>query len=82
MPTTMVTSDKGMVNASGTMATGQCLEDMLPFGRVNELMCHPGYFNPAETVDTQLIGYHAWDAEYALLTGVECSNSAASTVFS
>jgi predicted glycoside hydrolase/deacetylase ChbG (UPF0249 family) len=38
-------------------------------GKVYELMCHPGYFNPAEILDTQLIDYHAWDAEYALLTG-------------
>jgi predicted glycoside hydrolase/deacetylase ChbG (UPF0249 family) len=38
-------------------------------GTLYELMCHPGHFNPAEIVDSQLIDYHAWDAEYALLTG-------------
>jgi len=38
-------------------------------GKVYELMCHPGHFNPAEIVDSQLIDYHAWDAEYSLLTG-------------
>ena len=38
-------------------------------GNVYELMCHPGHFNPAEIDDMDLIDYHAWDDEYALLTG-------------
>jgi predicted glycoside hydrolase/deacetylase ChbG (UPF0249 family) len=37
-------------------------------GNVYELMCHPGYYNPAEIDDRSLIAYHAWDAEHALLT--------------
>lgn len=38
-------------------------------GTLYELMCHPGHFDPAEIVDSQLIDYHAWDAEYILLAG-------------
>jgi predicted glycoside hydrolase/deacetylase ChbG (UPF0249 family) len=38
-------------------------------GRVYELMCHPGRFNPAEITEPRLLAYHAWEAELALLTG-------------
>ena len=38
-------------------------------GNVYELMCHPGYFDPAEIRDRNLISYHAWDAEQALFIG-------------
>ncbi|MDD5033777.1 MAG: ChbG/HpnK family deacetylase [Methylococcaceae bacterium] len=34
-----------------------------------ELMCHPGYFDPAEITDPHLLAYHAWEKELALLTG-------------
>ena len=40
-------------------------------GNVYELMCHPGYFDPAEIGDKQLIAYHAWDAEQTLFAGDE-----------
>lgn len=36
-------------------------------GNTYELMCHPGYYDPAEIDDRRLIAYHAWDAEHALL---------------
>ena len=38
-------------------------------GRIYELMCHPGHFDPEEITDERLIGYHDWDSEYELLTG-------------
>ena len=40
-------------------------------GNVYELICHPGYFDPSEISDKQLIAYHAWDAEQALFAGDE-----------
>lgn len=38
-------------------------------GRLYELMCHPGHFDPLEVTDRALIDYHAWDEEFTLLTG-------------
>jgi predicted glycoside hydrolase/deacetylase ChbG (UPF0249 family) len=37
-------------------------------GLTYELMCHPGFFDPAEITDPRLLAYHAWEAELALLT--------------
>ena len=38
-------------------------------GRVYELMCHPGLFDPAEVTDSRLVRYHDWEGELRLLTG-------------
>jgi hypothetical protein len=41
---------------------------MLEPGKTYELMCHPGYYNPAEIGDTALTRFHAWQEELELLT--------------
>lgn len=38
-------------------------------GRAYELMCHPGYYDPAEISEQHLIRYHDWESELGLLTG-------------
>ena len=38
-------------------------------GRVYELMCHPGTFDPAQITDPRLLAYHDWEGELALLCG-------------
>lgn len=38
-------------------------------GRVYELMCHPGFFDPHEIGDRRLCGFHAWQQEVDVLTG-------------
>ena len=43
----------------------------LRHGEVGELMCHPGYFDPAEITDPRLRAYHDWEGEFAALTGDE-----------
>jgi predicted glycoside hydrolase/deacetylase ChbG (UPF0249 family) len=40
-------------------------------GHVYELMCHPGYYDPAEIQDSHLRSYHYWENELQVLTGVE-----------
>jgi hypothetical protein len=37
-------------------------------GITYELMCHPGLFDATEITDPQLLSYHAWQDELALLT--------------
>ena len=37
-------------------------------GKVYELMCHPGHFDPTEIADSRLLSYHAWEDELNLLT--------------
>jgi hypothetical protein len=32
-------------------------------GKAYELMCHPGYFQPAEMTDKRLMAYHDWQGE-------------------
>ena len=32
-------------------------------GKAYELMCHPGYFKPAEMTDKRLMAYHDWQGE-------------------
>jgi len=47
------------------------LETMLPRlrpGRVYELMCHPGDFDPQEVTDRRLLRYHDWQGELRTLT--------------
>ena len=39
----------------------------LETGRVYELMCHPGYFDPAEVRDPALVAYHGWEEELSAL---------------
>lgn len=36
-------------------------------GKVYELMCHPGYFDPLEIDDPALLSYHNWEHEHKLL---------------
>lgn len=45
--------------------------DALAPGGAYELMCHPGYRDPAEAGDPALLRFHRWEAELALLTGPE-----------
>jgi predicted glycoside hydrolase/deacetylase ChbG (UPF0249 family) len=40
----------------------------LRLGNNYELMCHPGYFDPAEIRDQRLANYHNWETEFNLLT--------------
>ena len=47
------------------------LEQTLPqlrAGRVYELMCHPGDFDPQEVRDPRLLRYHDWQGELRTLT--------------
>lgn len=37
-------------------------------GNIYELMCHPGYFDPDEITDPDLIAYHDWQSELDVLT--------------
>jgi predicted glycoside hydrolase/deacetylase ChbG (UPF0249 family) len=61
------------LGASGKLdlAYLQKLYAQLQPGRVYELMCHPGLYDPVEMTDSRLLVYHAWEAELALLTGPE-----------
>ena len=43
-------------------------------GQVYELMCHPGYFDPAEIRDWRLCSYHRWQQELDLLRSREVRN--------
>lgn len=47
-------------------------------GRVYELMCHPGTFDPAQITDPRLLAYHDWEGELALLCGEAFSGLCAS----
>ncbi len=38
-------------------------------GRVYELMCHPGFYDPHEMADGRLRAFHAWRQEAGALTG-------------
>jgi predicted glycoside hydrolase/deacetylase ChbG (UPF0249 family) len=40
-------------------------------GMVYELMCHPGYFDPGEINNPDLLAYHDWAQEFELMTGPE-----------
>jgi predicted glycoside hydrolase/deacetylase ChbG (UPF0249 family) len=49
----------------------QYLQDAVPrlrAGRIYELMCHPGDFDPQEVSDPRLLGYHDWQGELRTLT--------------
>jgi len=49
----------------------QYLQDSVPrlrAGRVYELMCHPGDFDPQEVSDPRLLRYHDWQGELRTLT--------------
>ena len=37
-------------------------------GNIYELMCHPGYFDPDEITDPDLLAYHDWKSELDVLT--------------
>jgi predicted glycoside hydrolase/deacetylase ChbG (UPF0249 family) len=37
-------------------------------GKIYELMCHPGCFDPTEIKDKRLTNYHGWGSELKLLT--------------
>ena len=37
-------------------------------GRIYELMCHPGHFDPQEVRDPRLLHYHDWEGEFRALT--------------
>ncbi|WP_347987155.1 ChbG/HpnK family deacetylase [Methylomonas sp. AM2-LC] len=43
-------------------------------GQTYELMCHPGYFAADEIIHPQLIAYHHWEQELALLQSAELQN--------
>lgn len=45
----------------------KCLRK-LKSGQVYELMCHPGYFDPNEIAEPQLLNYHDWEGELSTLT--------------
>jgi len=45
----------------------------LKSGQVYELMCHPGYHDPAEIRDPSLTAYHAWEEELSALRSPELS---------
>ena len=47
-------------------------------GKVYELMCHPGTFDPAQITDPRLLAYHDWEGELALLCGESFSGLCAS----
>jgi predicted glycoside hydrolase/deacetylase ChbG (UPF0249 family) len=62
----------------GTAVSGRLsfeyLKKRLPLlapGRVYELMCHPGYYDPKEILDDRLLAYHDWERELAVLTSTE-----------
>lgn len=66
---------KGGVDFLGLGESGRLGPDylrwMLPrlkAGRTYELMCHPGFLDPAEVADARLLAYHDWEGELALLT--------------
>ncbi len=40
-------------------------------GRVYELMCHPGHFDPNEIGDPKLLDYHHWESELNMLKSQE-----------
>ena len=40
-------------------------------GTLSELMCHPGYFDPAEITSPSLLQYHDWEKELRLLSSPE-----------
>ncbi len=46
----------------------------LKFGKVYELMCHPGYFDPNEILEDRLKTYHDWEGELNLLQSSELFN--------
>jgi hypothetical protein len=58
------------VNASGRLDAAR-LEPLLRglgAGQDWELMCHPGYRDPAEVGDPRLLRVHHWEAELAALS--------------
>lgn len=58
------------IDASGRLSyeyLNARLTTLVP-GKVYELMCHPGYFDPDEIKDNTLIAFHAWQQELAVLT--------------
>jgi hypothetical protein len=46
----------------------KCFTSLLP-GRTYELMCHPGYLDPGEIEDPNLLAYHHWEQELDLFVG-------------
>lgn len=40
----------------------------LEAGKIYELMCHPGYYDPEEIRDPDLLDYHDWRSEFDVLT--------------
>lgn len=59
------------LGSSGKL-TRDYLERRLPLlrkGKIYELMCHPGEYDPNEITDSYLTRYHDWEAELRLLTG-------------
>ena len=48
-------------------------------GKVYELMCHPGTFDPAQITDPRLLAYHDWEGELALLCGEAFSDLCAAS---
>jgi len=60
----------GQSGKLGVEYTQRCLSN-LQAGKVYELMCHPGYFDPQEIDDPKLLAYHRWEDELALLRSAE-----------
>jgi predicted glycoside hydrolase/deacetylase ChbG (UPF0249 family) len=58
------------VGASGRLSFDslQSLVARLEPGRIYELMCHPGHYDPAEIQDSRLLSYHDWEQELTVLT--------------
>jgi len=61
------------MNESGKLSADY-LKKVLPTlksGYVYELMCHPGFFDPDEIHDPDLLNYHRWQSEFDLLVSDE-----------
>lgn len=61
------------MNESGNLTLGyfRAVFPTLKSGNVYELMCHPGHLNPQEIDTPELLAYHHWDSELALLCSDE-----------
>jgi predicted glycoside hydrolase/deacetylase ChbG (UPF0249 family) len=61
------------MNESGNLSLDyfRSLFPTLRAGRVYELMCHPGHLDPQEITAPELLAYHCWESELALLQSEE-----------
>jgi predicted glycoside hydrolase/deacetylase ChbG (UPF0249 family) len=61
------------MNESGNLTIGyfKSVFPTLKSGNVYELMCHPGHLDPQEIDTPELLAYHNWESELALLCSDE-----------